>query len=174
MEPVLDALGTAVDGFELAAFERAGPPTARERNSLNAARHDTVSIRRHVGPQAEALRELAALRPAWLDEDARGALAEEADAFRRIAEDLDAIRQRAFIVSDEAALRVGEETNRLILRLSVVSMVFLPLTFFTGLLGVNLAGIPFAEAPWAFGAFALSVLAFAGLLAMLLRRRGLL
>jgi zinc transporter len=30
-------------------------------------------------------------------------------------------------------------------------MVFLPLTFITGLLGMNVAGIPFAHAPWAFG-----------------------
>jgi zinc transporter len=28
--------------------------------------------------------------------------------------------------------------------------VFLPLTFLTGLLGMNVDGIPFAHAPWAF------------------------
>jgi zinc transporter len=31
--------------------------------------------------------------------------------------------------------------------------VFLPLTFLTGLLGVNLAGIPFATEPWVFWSF---------------------
>lgn len=28
--------------------------------------------------------------------------------------------------------------------------MFLPLTFFTGLLGSNVAGIPWADEPWAF------------------------
>jgi zinc transporter len=31
-----------------------------------------------------------------------------------------------------------------------VALVFLPLTFLTGLLGMNVEGIPFADAPWAF------------------------
>ncbi len=29
-------------------------------------------------------------------------------------------------------------------------MVFLPLTFLTGLLGMNVEGIPYAKEPWAF------------------------
>jgi zinc transporter len=36
--------------------------------------------------------------------------------------------------------------------ISVVALVFLPLTFLTGLLGMNVSGIPFAHEPWAFGA----------------------
>jgi zinc transporter len=34
--------------------------------------------------------------------------------------------------------------------ISVVAFVFLPLTFLTGLLGMNVEGIPFAKAAWAF------------------------
>ena len=31
-------------------------------------------------------------------------------------------------------------------------MVFLPLTFITGLYGMNVEGLPYAKAPWAFDA----------------------
>jgi zinc transporter len=34
--------------------------------------------------------------------------------------------------------------------LSIVATVFLPIGFVTGLLGVNVGGIPGAETPWAF------------------------
>jgi zinc transporter len=40
------------------------------------------------------------------------------------------------------------ETRTLVL--AIVALVFLPLTFITGLLGMNVEGIPFAKEPWAF------------------------
>ena len=41
--------------------------------------------------------------------------------------------------------------NRQALIISVVARVSLPLTFLTGLLGMNVDGIPYAHEPWAFG-----------------------
>lgn len=174
-EPVLDKLESAVDKFELAGLETDAPPSARDRGRLNGARHDAILMRRHIAPQAEALRHLAAARPLWLSDKAqRAQLKEAADAFRRIAEDLDAVRARAVVVSDEAGLRVAEQTNRLVLRLSAVSIVFLPLTALTGLLGVNLAGIPFAEEVWSFAAFTGTVVAVGAAVLGFLRLRRLL
>ena len=37
--------------------------------------------------------------------------------------------------------------------LSIISVIFLPISFLTGLLGINIAGIPGAENPMAFGLF---------------------
>jgi zinc transporter len=175
IEPVLDRLETAIDGFELAALRHERPPTQRERRRLNEARRGAVLLRRYLGPQADALRALCAHPPAWLGDSAMiETLREEADMFRRAADDLDALRSRAVIIADESALRVAEETNNRLLTLSVVSLLFLPLTFLTGLLGVNLAGIPFAESDWAFPAFALSTIGFGLGLAAWLRSRRLL
>jgi Mg2+ and Co2+ transporter CorA len=47
------------------------------------------------------------------------------------------------------------------------------MTFLTGLLGVNLEGIPFAQEEWSFYVFALSLIGLAGLMALVLRRLGL-
>jgi len=175
IEPILDRLETAVDGFELEALQRDRPATQRERGRLNAARRAAVLLRRYLPPQAEALRQLAAHPPDWLSDPAlRDTLREEADMLRRVAEDIDALRSRAVIISDETALRVAEETNNRLLTLSVVSLVFLPLTFLTGLLGVNLDGIPFAEEGWSFPAFALGTLGVGAGLALFLRWRRLL
>jgi zinc transporter len=49
------------------------------------------------------------------------------------------------------------ETRSLLI--SIVAFIFLPLTFISGLLGMNVKGIPYAEEPWAFwGVVALCVL----------------
>ena len=41
--------------------------------------------------------------------------------------------------------------------LSVVAAIFLPLGFLTGLLGINVGGIPGTENPWAFLIFSLLI-----------------
>ncbi len=172
-EPVLDDLQQAIDALEIEAIriDRALP--VRRRHALNDVRHDAIQLHRHLAPQGKAVEALARARPSWLGKREREALRRDGEAFSRIAEDLEAVRSRAQVISDESALRVAEETNRIMATLSVISAIFLPLTFATGLLGVNLAGIPFAEADWSFDAFALSLIALALILALILRRLGL-
>jgi len=77
-------------------------------------------------------------------------------------EELDAARERAAVISEELAAAAAERMNRTMYVLSLVATVFLPLGFVTGLLGVNIAGIPGTESPSAFVLLAagLVVLAF--------------
>ena len=79
-------------------------------------------------------------------------LRETGDRITRIAEELDSIRDRAAVLQDQVAGQRQEQLNQRLLALSIMSAFFLPLTFLTGLLGMNLAGIPFANEAWSFGA----------------------
>ncbi len=42
--------------------------------------------------------------------------------------------------------------NRIMYMISIVTVIFMPLGLITGLLGINVAGIPYAEQHWAFAA----------------------
>ncbi len=88
--------------------------------------------------------------PDWLDRARRAHLRETAGRITRYVEDLDAARERAAVVQDELATRLSEQLNRRMFLLSVVAGVFLPLSFVTGLLGMNAAGMPGTEDPFAF------------------------
>jgi zinc transporter len=55
--------------------------------------------------------------------------------------------------------RVALEQNERMYLLSVVAAIFLPLTFVTGLLGMNVAGLPGTENPYGFIYSALIMLA---------------
>ncbi|MEO0762965.1 MAG: CorA family divalent cation transporter [Pseudomonadota bacterium] len=159
VEHELDTLERDILDLELASARASGDLSASERAKLADTRQDAILIRRFVAPQAGALDRLVALAPRWLEEP--GALRVEADAFRRIAGDLGSILSRGQIVADELRAAQAERSNRVIMILSAVSVVFLPLTFLTGLLGVNLAGIPHAEDAWSFPAFAVLLTAVA-------------
>ncbi len=79
-------------------------------------------------------------------------LREVADDITRQVESLDAARERAAVVQDELMNRMSEQINKNMYVLSVIAGVFLPLGFVTGLLGVNVDGIPGDDTPWAFAA----------------------
>ena len=51
---------------------------------------------------------------------------------------------------EELANQMSEEANRRMYVLSIVAAIFLPLGFFTGLLGINVGGMPGADNGWAF------------------------
>ena len=65
-------------------------------------------------------------------------------------EDLDSARERAAVTQEELSSRLSEQMDKRMYLLSVVAVIFLPLTFLTGLLGINVEGIPGAKHEWAF------------------------
>lgn len=160
-EPVLDELEADIAELERRLVASTKGLTAEERARLIDARQDAIQLHRYIAPQAMAMDALLTLKPHWLGDRRR--FKGEAAAFRRIAADLETLRGRAQLVAEEASMNVTERTNRIMLTLSAVSVVFLPITALTGLLGVNLAGIPFAEQPWAFALFCALLAVVAGL-----------
>ncbi|MFZ4126281.1 MAG: CorA family divalent cation transporter, partial [Rickettsiales bacterium] len=86
----------------------------------------------------------------WLHIADKRLLQECYDRMTRYVEDLDAVRDRAQIVHDELVFSLNDKLNKNTFLLSTISAIFLPLTFFTGLLGMNVRGIPIADNPMAF------------------------
>ncbi len=146
-EPVVAELNERIDALEERMLEGDGPPPRRE---LADIRHTAIVLRRYMFPQRDALTTLEIEDLRWLQERDRARVREAAERVTRLAEELDAIRDRAQIVHDEIMDERGERMNRRMLLLSVVTAVFLPLGLITGLLGINVGGIPGAGDPNAF------------------------
>ncbi len=172
VEPVLDELEEIIEAHELDALSDTVAPTAATRAAFTGARQDAVIIRRHIAPQSATLRQLSQEPPYWLPNGEL--LSEEAEAFERIVGDLDSIQERAAVLRDEMTARMTERQNTIMLVLSVVSVIFLPIAFVTGLLGMNVGGMPLMESASGFwivcAGLALMAAASAGLVWWLLRR----
>lgn len=157
LEEGLDWIGAEIDQLEEAALTGPDDEMRKRRARLNALKRAVIERRRYLRPQSNAIARLATLNADCLDPAYRSSIAEAANQTGRIVEDLEGLRERATIVADEMQARMTDRLNRTLLTLAVVSTVFLPLTVMTSLMGVNLAGIPFAERPWAFIAFVFSL-----------------
>lgn len=136
-----------VDILEDASISGAVVPGA-----LAQMQHRIIKLRRYVGPQREALSRLAATETPWLDAPARAALREWTNVAARAFEELEANRDRLAVVQSHIDAQQNATLARQGYTLSVVAAVFLPLGFLSGLFGVNIAGMPGMETPWAFAA----------------------
>lgn len=112
------------------------------RIELGVVRRQAAAIRRHLAPQRDALERLARSTTSIMTDKDLIAVRDEGDHVTRYIEDLDLARENALVTQEDLMNRVAQEQNSRMYLLSVVAAIFLPLTFVTGLLGMNVAGLP--------------------------------
>lgn len=147
VNPVLEQMNDEIDELENDMVEN---PNADIRHRLKDLRRQAIALRRYLAPQREALARLYAEDVAWIDKEYRMAFRETADQSARIVEDLDAMRERAAVIQDELTNRTAEHMNRNMYTLSVVAALMLPLGVITGMLGMNVGGMPLSESKHGF------------------------
>jgi zinc transporter len=148
LDPQVAELGDCLDDIETGLEETTS--LYRHRTTITRVRADAIGFRRFVAPDRDALLTLAALDFDWLSQDDRLHIREAADKFARMAEELEAVRERAGLLHEQITDLRAEQLDQRALLLAIVALIFLPLTFITGLLGMNVEGIPYAKEPWAF------------------------
>ena len=151
MEPALAALDERVDDIEEQLLECAD---SELRGDIVHVRQQAIMFRRYMAPQRDAVGKLYNIDVNWLSDGNKRQILQSHDHIMRYVEDLDEIRERAQIVKDELANILSDRLNKNMYILSVIAAIFLPLGFLTGLLGVNLGGIPGADNSdsfWMFG-----------------------
>ena len=124
-----------------------------QRRQLSNIRQKAVLLRRYIAPQREALGTLVSDPPDWIGEDLKPHLRETSDRLMRYLEELDATRERAMVLKDDIANQLSEASNKTLYVLAIISAIFLPLAFLTGLLGINIGGMPGVENTYAFWIF---------------------
>lgn len=165
--PVLETLDEEVDNLEEQVVEA---QSYELRTKLGGLRRQAISLRRYIAPQRDVMSRLHAERVPWLDDLHKSQLREVGDRLTRYVEDLDSARERAAVTQEELAGRLSEQMNKTMYILSIVAGIFLPLGLLTGLLGINVGGVPGTESSWAFGIVCLILLFMAGVGVFIFRR----
>ena len=171
LDPQVAELGDELDDCET---QLESHNIYRLRGMITRIRSEAIAFRRFVAPDRDALQTLAQIDFPWLAEEDRLHIREAADRFARMAEELEAVRERSALLHEQLTDLRAEEIDQRSLLISVVAFIFLPLTFITGLLGMNVEGIPYKNEPWAFwGVCGFCVVVGAGVLAWFARRHWL-
>lgn len=151
---LLDRIGDFVDDIDAQVDRLEEAVMTAENHQLRPKiadiRRQAISIKRYLAPQREAFYQLQSEQSSLINQYERMLIRESTDRIVRYIEDLDESRERAMVTQEELSSKLSEQLDRKIYILSVVTVLFLPLSFITGLLGINVEGIPWAKSQWGF------------------------
>jgi zinc transporter len=122
-----------------------------DRHLLLALRRRAASLRRYLAPQREIYLQLARNPLPWFVANDTDYWNELHNRLTRHLEELELVRERVSLLQEAEHRRVTERMNRTMYLLGIITGFFMPITFVTGLLGINVGGIPGAEHPYGFG-----------------------
>lgn len=173
MAPVIEEMEEQLDDLEASLDETEHRVS---RTIIRSLRSKAIALRRYLAPQRDVLTFLSRDTEeedgtALLNDKQRRRLHEVADRTTRLVEELDELRERASILQDELITRLSESMGRITYVLTVVAAIMLPLSFVTGLLGINVGGIPGTDNPWAFLLVCIGLTLLGGLTFWLFRHK---
>lgn len=154
--PILDQIGRKLDEIEDHMFER--DPDESIVRQISNAKQEIISYRKITKPQRPVLRQLERAGERFLaSEDLDIYYDDLIDSAERIWDLLENYKEvvEALEVTNETA--ISHRQNRILQVLTVLTVVFLPITFVTNLFGMNVL-VPWAQTGPAFALILISLL----------------
>ncbi|MFT4693386.1 MAG: zinc transporter [Francisella sp.] len=127
------------------------------REAIIDTRKQAIIFRRYIVPQRDVVEQLRLSSLSWIDVKHKRYLVEVYNHIVRYIEDLEEARDRSQVVKDELSNALSDKLNKNMYFLAVIAAIFLPLSFLTGLLGINVAGIPGSNNANAFWIFSIGL-----------------
>jgi zinc transporter len=168
LEPLIEMMGERLDEIEETLIVH---KTEKAQDNLEQLRRTLINFRRLIWPQRDALTTLEIADLSFFSDRDRLRLRDAALRTARLGDELQALSERAVLVHEEIIDDRAEQMNRAMLLLAAVTVVFSPLTLITGLLGMNVSGIPFAEHGAAFWLVCLVLALVGGVIAYMMHKR---
>ncbi|WP_439619845.1 zinc transporter ZntB [Hyphomonas sp.] len=119
-------------------------------DEIGGIRRTCLAFKRYLSPQYDALAQLQRDPPDWMSHGNRNTIRETLDRLSRYLEDLDVSKESALVLQDDLNNRAATQMNRTMFVFSIIAAIFLPLGFVTGLLGINVGGMPGVDSGAAF------------------------
>jgi len=142
---------------------------AELRHGLSILRHKIVGLRRYLIPQREMMNKLCTEESLFAQENLQQ-LQEVSRDLAAIVSELDFARDHSAVTQEELDSQTNIEMSRTMYLMSLIMVIFTPLTFITGLLGANVGGIPFGEHPYGFLAITLILIVIAVVQTLILKK----
>jgi magnesium transporter len=132
---------------------------------------DLLAFRRTVLAARDLFNELSTRKSDFVPESTQPALDILSDRLDRLGADIAGVRS---VLNETLNLYMGmvsHRTNRVVNRLTVLSMIFLPLSFLAGVYGMNFEVLPELQWRWAYPAFWIFAAVFVGAFLLFVRRK---
>ena len=146
--PILDKIGHKLDSIEDEMFEGRAEDVVRD---LSNVKQEIISYRKIIKPERSTLRVLEGRVQRFLPEDLELYFDDIVDAAERIWDLLDNYKEVVEALEQTNESVISHRQNDVLRVLTIFSVIVLPLTFITGIFGMNVdfPGFGTHEAFWA-------------------------
>lgn len=167
---IMEKLGDRFEEVEDAVVTKPDPEILLDIYNL---RQDTLSLRRSVWPVREAISKMDRTDSPLVTDITKIYLRDVYDHTIQVIENIENLRDTSASLLDIYLSSLSNRLNEVIKVLTVISTVFMPLTFITGLFGMNVQRmIVWLEWPWAFFIIVAAMLGVVATMLMYFRKKG--
>jgi magnesium transporter len=167
--PVVEALGEAMEQVEDETIDR---PSRRTMTQIHAARRLILRLARTMRQHRDALNLLARGETGRIGPEARIYFRDAYDHAVQISEVLESYREIAVSLMEMYLSSLSNRMNEVMKVLTVISTIFIPLTFLVGVYGMNFEYMPELNQRWAYPAVWAVMVTVAGTMFLFFRRKG--
>jgi len=173
--PVIDALSRNIDDLEAGLLEGLESVSLE---SLHRLRRDLTSLRRSQWPGREAIDRLLKEEDSPLAKKVRGYMRDCLDHQLQINDSIEVLRENVLGLQELYFSLQGHRLNDVMKVLTIIATIFIPLSFFTGLYGMNFNtelspwNMPELNTRFGYPVLLLVLLAVAGGMVAFFKRRG--
>ena len=167
--PMIERIGERIEWLE---EHVADSPDHAALHELHDLRHDLLDLRHDLWPQRDAVRALVGGEVAEIDPSVRVYLRDVLDHCVQMAEIVEVYREIVSGLLNVYLTAVANRTNEVVKVLTVVSTIFMPLTFLVGVYGMNFEHMPEFGWRWAYPALWIVMLAIGIGMLVYFRRKG--
>jgi magnesium transporter len=166
---LIDSLAGRIESLEAEVSDR---PRREHLQGIQDVRSDLLSIRKSILPLRDLVNFFMRGQSSLISSDINPFFFDLSDHSFHLFELVENYREMALGLKDMYNSSVNMRMNQVMQTLTVVTTLFIPLSFLTGVYGMNFANMP--ELNWKYGYFALlsAMLCIAVLMLVHFRRRG--
>lgn len=166
---ILERVG---DRIEVLEEEALGEPRIDTMHRIHHLKREMLILRRAIWPLREATGQLYRGEVPLVTEETRLFLRDVHDHCVQVIDTVETLREVLTGAMDLYLSGVGHRMNEVMKVLTIIATIFIPLSFFAGLYGMNFDYMPELHVPWAYPALLAGMAALAGGMLWYFRRKG--
>jgi len=167
--PFVELVGEVLNDIEDEVTSR---PNQRSLNQLHAVRRTLLSVHRMMWRQRDAISQIMRDERSPFGDSVRVYLRDLLDHAMQVLDSIETFREIGVGLSDLYYSSVSNRLNEVMRTLTVISTIFIPLTFLVGVYGMNFDNMPELRTRWGYYALWAVMIGIAAALLYWFRRRG--
>jgi magnesium transporter len=165
---VLDEIGERVDDLEEMLLSESEDNTAQ---TINTLKRDVIFFRKSVWPLREVIGALSKQEPPLVREQTEVYLSDVYDHTIQIIDSVETFRDVLSGMLDLYLSNISKRLNEVMKVLTIISTIFIPLTFIAGVYGMNFHFMPELSWKWGYIIFWLIIITVSSLMVYYFRKK---